>query len=344
MDDGGLELAQVNVVKKGYGLRKAATFLIGLGPQLAGLVFNELTDIEIEALAREMSKLDHIPSEEVETVTTEFHDMFLANKFMATGGLEYAQQVLVEALDTAHAAKIIDRVKRSSEMHNLDGISQQFPDEFATLLDGEHPQAVAFILSQIDNEQAGTVFAKLNDSLRRQVIVRLARMDKIDASLVNDIEQAFSSRMDVKVNQEDVNGIDLAASILNHVGSGIEKDSLDALVSEDNQLAREVEKRMFTFEMIVRFEDRDIQRILRDTNIKDLAVSLKIANPKLRDRIFENMSERAVKMLQEEIDYLGKVRLRDVESTQLKISIQIKALVEKGEISMPQVSEKEVYV
>lgn len=337
-------MAQANLVKKGYGIRKAATFLIGLGPQLAGKVFNELSDIEIEALAREMSKLDHIPSDEVEAVTTEFHDMFLANKFMATGGLEYAQQVLVEALDTAHAAKIIDRVKRSSEMHNLDGISQQFPDEFARLLDGEHPQAVAFILSQIDPEQAGNVYAKLNDTLRRQVIVRLARMDKIDASLVNDIEQAFSNRMDIKVNQEDVNGIDLAASILNHVGAGIEKDSMDALVNNDNLLAREVEKRMFTFEMIVRFEDRDIQRILRDTNIKDLAVSLKIANPKLRDRIFDNMSERAVKMLKEEIDYLGKVRLRDVEATQLKISMQIKSLVEKGEISMPHASEKEVYV
>lgn len=337
-------MAQANLVKRGSGLRKAATFLIGIGPQLAAKVFNELSDIEIEALAREMSKLDNVPSEEVENVTTEFHDMCIANRFMATGGLEYAQQVLIEALDTAHAAKIIDRVKRSSEMHNLDGISQQFPDEFANLLNGEHPQAVAFILSQIDPEQAGNVFAKLSDSLRRQVIIRLAQMDKIDASLVADIENAFSARMDLKIHQEDINGVELAASILNHCGAGIEKDSMDALNEADAQLAREVEKRMFTFEMIVRFDDRDIQRILRDTNIKDLAIALKIANPKLKDRIFENMSERAVKMLKEEIDYLGKVRLRDVEATQLKISMQIKSLVEKGEISMPHAGDKDVYV
>jgi flagellar motor switch protein FliG len=337
-------MSEATIVKRGNGLRKAAVLLVGLGPTTAAKVFSELNDMEIEGLAREVVKLNTIAPEEVEGVIQEFHDTLLANKYFNAGGIDYAQQILVEALDTAHAAKILDRVKRSSEMHNLDGISQQFPDEFATILNGEHPQAVAFILSQIDPEQAGKVYAKLNDNLRTQVIIRLAQMDKIDASLVADIEDAFSNKVDISVQQEDVSGIDLTASILNHVGSAIEKESMDALVEEDSVLAREVEKRMFTFEMIVRFDDRDIQRILRDTNIKDLAVGLKIANPKLRDRIYENMSDRAVKMLQEEIDYLGKVRLREVEGIQLKISMHVKELVEKGEISMPHSGEKEVYV
>ena len=326
------------------GIRKAAILLIGLGPSLAAQIFKELSDREIELLTREMAEIENVPAQEIEGAAKEFADMVMAKKYLAAGGLEYAKQVLVEALDTAHAMKIVERVRRSSRANDLDGLSQLHRDQFISLLNEEHPQTVAFILSQLESEQAGKIFMYLNEELQKEVIIRLAKMDRIDVSLIEDVESSLTSMLDVRIQHEEVRGIEKTANILNLVGQAVEKRMMDVLSSTDPALAAEVEKRMFTFEMILRLEDKDIQRVLRDVDLKDLAVALKVAKPELKERIYTNMSERARTMLEEEIEYLGKVRLRDVEETQLKIAMHIKRLVESGEVAMPTVGEKEVYV
>ena len=331
-------------IKTNKGIRKAAIFLIGLGTTVAAQIFRELNDREIELLTREMTALENIPAEEIEAIAAEFGDMVMAKKYMAVGGIEYAKQVLVEALDTSHAMKIIERVRRSSRMHDLDGICQLHRDQFINVLNDENPQTVAFILSQLEQEQAGHIFSQLIPDLRAKVITRLAKMERIDASLVNDVEHVLSSMLDLRIQHEEIIGVDKTAGILNHVGQAVEKSMMGVLAKEDPALAAEVEKRMFTFEMILRLEDKDIQRVLRDVDLKELAIALKVANPELKERIFSNMSERARTMLEEEVEYLGKVRLRDVEEKQLQISMQIKQLSESGDIAMPTIGEKEVYV
>jgi flagellar motor switch protein FliG len=326
------------------GLRKAAIFMIGLGTPVAAKILREMSEREVELLSRQMADLEKIDADEIDNASDEFREMVVAKRYMALGGIEYAKQALTEAFDLAHATRIIEKVKRGTKMHDLNGISHLHQDQFVDILNEEHPQTVAFILSQLESEQGGAIFAQLDPQLRNQVILRLVRMDKIDPSLVNDVEHVLSTMLDVKVQHEEVGGIDKTAGILNHVGQGIEKSMIELLTKEDPELALEVEKRMFTFEMIGRLEDRDIQRILRDVDLKDLSIALKVAKPELKETIYRNMSERARTMMEEEVEYLGKVRLRDVEAMQLKISMQIKQLVQKGEISMPTIGEKEVYV
>jgi len=318
--------------------------MIGLGTPVAARILREMSEREVELLSRQMSDLEKIEADEIDNASDEFREMVAAKRYMALGGIEYAKQALTEAFDLSHANRIIEKVKRGSKMHDLNGISQLHQDQFVDILNEEHPQTVAFILSQLEPEHGGAIFAQLDPQLRNQVILRLVRMDKIDPSLVNDVEHVLSTMLDVKVQHEEVGGIDKTAGILNHVGQGIEKSMIELLTKEDPDLAMEVEKLMFTFEMIGRLEDRDIQRVLRDVDLKDLSVALKVAKPEIKEIIYKNMSERARTMMEEEVGYLGKVRLKDVESMQLKISMQIKQLVQKGEIAMPAIGEKEVYV
>jgi flagellar motor switch protein FliG len=326
------------------GLRKAAVLLIGLGAKSAATILRELNDSEIELLIREMSVLENIPSEVINDIAQEFADMIMAHKYLASGGIDYAKEVLVEALDTNQAMKIIERVRRSTDLADLDSLETQHPEQFFNLLSEEHPQTIAFILSQLSHEKAGNLFSKLDENVRNDVILRLATMSTIDTSLASEVAKGLSSSLDMRVVHEKVGGEDKTASILNHTGQTITESALKALSELSPEVAKEIEKRMYTFELILRLEDKDVQRILKDLDFKELAMALKVARPELKNRLFENLSERAKAMLEEEISYLSKVRLRDVEGAQLKIAMAIKALVESGEIVLPTAEEGDVYV
>ena len=327
----------------GVGVRKAAILLIGLGSKAAAAVFKELNDQEIELITREMAILEHVPSDQFEQVIEEFQNLIMGQKYMVAGGIDYARDVLVEALDSGRAMKIIDKLRRTNDVHDIGVIGKLHPEQFIQMLSEEHPQTVAFILSQLDSEQAGSILSKFDEYMRNQIIIRLTLMKSIDSSLVGEVEHALSSSMDLRIRHEKAGGADKVASILNFIGQKAEKSALKALEDFDEELAKDVEKRMFVFDIIIQLDDNSIQRLMRDIEMKDLALALKVAPEDLRKRIYDNMSERARNILNEEVEYLGRVRLSEVEAVQQQIAMQIKKLVEAGEIALPT-SDREVYV
>ncbi len=327
----------------GVGVRKAATLLIGLGSKAAAAVFKELNDQEIELITREMSVLEHIPSEQFEQVVEEFQNLIMGQKYMVAGGVDYARDVLVEALDSGRAMKIIDKLRRTTDVHDIGVIGKLHPEQFIQMLSEEHPQTVAFIISQLDSEQAGNILSKFDEDMRNEIIIRLTLMKSIDSSLVGEVEHALSSSMDLRIRHEKAGGADKVAAILNFIGQKAEKSALKALEEYDEELAKDVEKRMFVFDIIIQLDDNAIQRLMRDIEMKDLAQALKVASDELKQRIHDNMSERARNILNEEVEYLGRVRLSEVEAVQQQIAMQIKKLVEAGEIALPT-SDREVYV
>ncbi len=325
------------------GLRKAAVLLIGLGSSAAAKIFSELNDSEIEVLTREMAVMDNVKSDDFENAANELSQMLTANKAILLGGIDYARSVLMEALSPGEAVKIIERVRKSADAHNIGGLGKLHQEQFANLLSQEHPQTIAFIISQIDNEQAGKVLAQFGEKLRNDVIIRLAKMKTIDRSLVGEVERALASTLDLQIRHEKAGGVEMTAAVLNHIGQQAERSALRTLEEVEPALAKEIEKHMFVFEFILQLEDADIQKILKNVDIKELAISLKTSSEDLKLRIFTNMSERARTMLEEEIEYMGKVRLRDVETVQQKIAMQIKQLVDSGEIVLPT-AEEDIYV
>jgi len=327
----------------GTGVRKAATLLIGLGSKAAASVFKELNDQEIELITREMSILEHIPSEQFEQVVEEFQNLIMGQKYMVAGGIDYAKDVLVEALDSGRAMKIIDKLRRTTDVHDIGVVGKLHPEQFIQMLSEEHPQTIAFVISQLDSEQAGNILSKFDENLRNEIIIRLTLMKSIDISLVGEVEHALASSMDLRIRHEKAGGADKVASILNFIGQKAEKSALKALEDYDEELAKDVEKRMFVFDIIIQLDDNAIQKIMRDIEMKDLALALKVSSDELKQRIYDNMSERARNILNEEVEYLGRVRLTEVEAVQQQIAMQIKKLVEAGEISLPT-SDREVYV
>jgi len=326
------------------GLKKAATLMFGLGTQVSAQIFRELGDKEREFLVLAMSNIGTVKSEQITAVTKEFSEMIMAQNFITQRGADYAKEVLSEAFGPDYASKIVERVGRRSSILGLHDISEVDIDQLMGLLKDEHPQTVAFILSQIDTSFAGDIISKLDENLSDDIIARIAQMDKIETGLVSDVEEALSSTMNLKVRHSQVGGVDKTADILNHVGRVVEKRALQAISAQDPVLAEEIEKRMFVFDLILRLDDQDIQKLLREVDNKELAVSLKVTKPEMMDKVMKNLSERAQEMLQEEIEYLGKIRLREVEEAQQKIAMKIKELSEADEIQIPTGAEEEVYV
>jgi len=339
-----MQIDEYENITEHEGLRKAATLMFGFGTKVSAQIFRELSDKEREYLTRAMTSIGTVKPADIDVVAKEFSEMIVAQNFITRRGDDYAMEVLSEAFDSDYASRIVKKVGRRSTMLSLDDISEIDPDQFISLLKDEHPQTIAFILSQIDTGIAGDIVSKLDEDLSNDVIARIAQMDKIETRLVTDVEEALSSTMDLKVRHSEVGGIDKTAGILNHVSQVIEKRALKAISAQDPRLAEEIEKKMFVFDLVLRLDDRDVQRLLREVDNKELAMALKVTKQELTDRVFKNMSERAREMLQEEIEYLGKIRLREVEEAQQKIAMKIKELAEAGEINIPLGGEKEVYV
>ncbi len=326
------------------GLRKSAALMFGLGTQVSAQIFRELGDKEREFLALAMSNVDMVKPDQISAVTREFGQMIMAQNFISQRGDDYAKEVLSEAFGPEYASKIVERVGRRTSILGLNDISEIDIDQFMALLKDELPQTVAFILSQIDTSFAGDIISKIDENLSNDIIIRIAQMDKIETGLVSNVEEALSSTMNLKVRHSSVGGVDKTADILNHVARVIEKRALQAISAQDPLLAEEIEKRMFVFDLILRLNDQDVQRLLREVDNKELAVSLKVTKPEMIDKVMKNLSKRAQEMLQEDIEYLGKIRLREVEEAQQKIAMKIKELSEADEIHIPTKVEEEVYV
>ncbi|AOH54284.1 flagellar motor switch protein FliG [Peribacillus muralis] len=337
MDSGRLGGWASDRQKKKAGLtgkQKAAILLISLGPDVSASVYKHLSEEEIERLTLEISGVRKVDSNEKEEILDEFHNIALAQDYISQGGIGYAKQVLEKALGSDQAAAIINRLTSSLQVRPFDFARKADPGQILNFIQNEHPQTIALILSYLDPAQAGQILSELPQEVQADIARRIALMDSTSPEIINEVEQILERKLSATVTQDytQTGGVEAVVDVLNGVDRSTERTILDALEIQDPELAEEIKKRMFVFEDIVTLDGRAIQRVVRESENEDVKLSLKVASDEVKEIVFRNMSKRMVETFQEEMEYMGPVRLRDVEEAQSRIVAVIRRLEETGEI------------
>ncbi len=329
------------------GVQKAALLMIALNVENAAEVFKHLDAGEIEMISTEISKVKNIPSQTVDAVMEEFYSMVTAREYVLEGGLEYAQAVLEKSFGINRAVEIIEKVKNLTTLRGFDVLKKADSAQLVSFLSKEHPQTIALILSHLSPDQTAAALKELTEPLRTDVVFRIATLGKISPQTLKQVEKVVDDMAGFSMSQSlsKIGGTKSLATVLNRTNISLSKEILTGLEQKDPEVAGEVKRLMFLFDDIVNIQDKDIQKILREVDRKDLALSLKIADEKLRQKIFANMSERAADLLREELQYMGMVKLKEVEAAQAKVIDIVKALEESGEISLNmRAGSDEIYV
>ena len=328
------------------GREKAAMFLIALGPEKSAEIFKHLKEEEIEQLTLEIANIRTVPPAEKEKVLEEFYQLCLAQEYIAEGGISYAKEILEKALGTQKALEIINKLTVSLQVRPFDFVRKADPSQLINFIQGEHPQTIALILAYLRTSQASAVLSALPQDKQTDVARRIAMMDRTSPEVIKEIEKVLEKKLSSLVNEDftAAGGINAIVDILNSVDRGTEKHILETLELEDMELAEEIEKRMFVFDDIVTLDNRSIQRFLREVDNNLLVVALKGANEEVQKVIFANMSKRLVEMIKEDMEYMGPVRLRDVEEAQQKIVNIIRKLEDAGEIVISRGGGDEIIV
>lgn len=320
--------------KKLTGKQKAAILLISLGPDYSASVYKHLSEEEIERLTLEISGMKKVDADTKEEVFEEFHNIVLAQDYISQGGIGYAKTVLEKALGTDQAQNIINRLTSSLQVRPFDFARRADAGQILNFIQNEHPQTIALILSYLDPQQAGQILSELPQEVQADIAKRIAIMDSTSPEIINEVEAILERKLSSTVTQDytQTGGVEAVVEVLNGVDRSTEKTILDALEIQDPELAEEIKKRMFVFEDIVTLDNRSIQRVIRDCENEDLLLSLKVSSEEVREVVFRNMSQRMMETFKEEMEYMGPVRLRDVEEAQSRIVATIRRLEEMGEI------------
>ncbi|MCR4440977.1 MAG: flagellar motor switch protein FliG [Peptococcaceae bacterium] len=321
-------------VTKLTGRQKAAVFLISLGPENSARVMKYMSDEEIEQLTLEIAHVRTIKGEQLDTVIEEFGQLYMASQYIAQGGIEYAKQVLERALGNEKALDIINRLSSNLQIKPFDFVRKTDPGQILNLLQGEHPQTIALIMSYLEPQQAAAILSALPAAHQSDVARRIAIMDRTSPEIVREVENVLERKISALGSQDytSTGGVKAIVNILNKVDRATEKTILETLEVQDPELSEEIKKLMFVFEDITKMDDRSIQLVLREVDGKDLALALKGSSEEVATKIKKNMSKRAGQMLEEDMAFLGPVRLRDVEDAQQRIVNIIRRLEDSGEI------------
>ncbi|HHX29594.1 MAG: flagellar motor switch protein FliG [Bacillota bacterium] len=317
------------------GREKAAILLITLGPDLSSQVMKHMKEEDIDILTLEIAGTKRVDQDIREQVLSEFADMAIAQQYIDEGGIEYAKVLLEKALGKEKAGDVMARLTMSLQVRPFDFARKAEPGQLLNFLESESPQTIALILSYLAPNQAGSILAALAPDLQVEVARRIAAMEGTSPEVIKEIERILERKL-VNVVGQDYNrtgGVASIVDILNNVDRQTEKTILNALDVEAPELSEEIKRRMFLFEDIIYLDDRAVQRFLREVDMsKDLPLALKAASDEVKEKIYRNLSSRAVETLKESIDYLGPVRMRDVEDAQQRIVALIRRLEDQGEI------------
>lgn len=337
-------MAQDMKIENLSGVKKAAIFLIAVGPKASAEVYKHLTETEVENLTNHIARLESIPSSVLNDVNQEFYQMVLAQEYIAAGGLSYAQEVLEEALGETKAMEIIKRVQMALQVKGFNVLQNVDTTQLLAFLQKEHPQTIALVLTQLNPVQAANVLTELTPSIQVDVMFRLAGMERVSPDTIGAVERVLESRIDFSASSSKLGGVQQCADILNLVGQRFEKNILAGIAKENPDLASEIKNLMFVFEDIINLDDRSIQKVLREVDNKELAMSLKASSEELKAKILSNMSRRAAEMIEEELQYMGPVRLREVEEIQQRVIDIIRRLEDEGQIVVASGSAEEQMV
>jgi flagellar motor switch protein FliG len=316
------------------GIQKAAVLLVAIGEQRAGEIFKYLGESEVEALSLEIAKAAKVPTEVCRDVIDEAVESVLAEDYLAEGGVDYARSVLMRSLGGDRADEIIGRLAATIERRPFEFLRRTPPEQIAVFLRNESPQTVALVISNLHTHLAAQVLSMLDAEEQAAVAMRIAMMAETRPEVVAQVESVVRSRLSAVGSQEyaAAGGIKSLADILNHSDRSTERNVLDELAKQDGELAEEIRLLLFTFEDVVKLDDRSIQMVLKETDQKDLAIALRGVSEDVRSRIFSNMSERGAELLREEIDFQPPQRKRVVEEAQGRIVAVVRRLEEAGAI------------
>ena len=323
-------------LKELTGRQKAALLLIALDVDVASEVFKNLDPRDVELISAEITQVKNTPSKTVDEVLIEFHSMVTAREYVLEGGIEYAQQILEKSFGYNRAIEIIEKVKNITTLKGFDVLKRADSTQLINFLNKEHPQTIALILTHLSPEQTANALMELPPELRTEVAYRIATLGKISPQTLKRIEKVVDEMAGMTMSQTvgKIGGTKTLAQILNRVKVSYSKEILNEMTNMDPDIAAEIKRQMFLFEDLINLQDKDLQKVLREIDRKDLTLSLKITDEKLKEKIFANMSERAAELLKEELEYMGMVKLKEVEAAQARIIDVVKSLEESGEISL----------
>ena len=328
------------------GIQKAAILLIALGPEKSSMIFRHLKEDEIEDLTLEIANTKSVTPQIKEKVIHEFYEVFLAQQYIAEGGIGYAKELLEKALGTDKALDVIGKLTASLQVKPFEFVKKTDASQLLNFIQDEHPQTIALILSYLSSGQSAVILSALAPEKQADVARRIATMDRTSPDVIKEVERVLESKLSSLVNQDYtiIGGVDAVVEILNTVDRGTEKHIMETLEVEEPELADEIRKKMFVFEDILLLDDRSIQRVLRDVDNNDLAIACKGSTEEVQNAIFGNMSKRLAEMIREDMEFMGPVRMKDVEEAQQKIVNIIRKLEDSGEIVISRGGGDEIVV
>ncbi|MCL2121464.1 MAG: flagellar motor switch protein FliG [Clostridiales bacterium] len=323
---------------------RAAAVIVALGADHASGVYRHLNEEEIERLSLEVAKLNRLSPEELAEIIEDFYGLCITQKVISEGGILYAKDVLEKAFGKEQAANFMERISKSMQVRALEFIRKASNKNLMIMLQNEHPQTVAFVLSYARADQASFVIASLEREMQLDVIQRIAKLESVSPDVVNTVEHVLENRFSsvISVDMTEIGGVNYVADIMNHTDRQTEKHIFDELNKRDPLLSESIRKLMFVFEDIINMDDITIQRFLREVDSQDLAIAIKGSNDEVKETLLNNVSRRARETILTDIEYLRNVRLKDVEEAQQRIVNIIRSLEESGEIVISRGGEDEI--
>lgn len=313
---------------------KAAILLIALGPERSAKIFEHLPDEDIEELTLEIANVRKVTPQEKDDIMEEFYQICLAQEFISEGGINYAKDVLEKAMGSQKATEIINKLTASLQVRPFDFVRKADAGQILNFIQNEHPQTLALVLSYLSPSQAGAILSSLPQEKQADVAIRIATMESTSPEVIKDVELVLEKKLSSMVTRDfaTTGGIQAIVDILNSVDRTTEKFIMEAMEMEEAELAEEIRQKMFVFEDIINLDSVYVQRFIRDVDNKDLAIAMKVAKDELKDLIFSNMSKRMAEMIKEDMEFMGPIRLKEVEEAQQKIVGIIRRLQDTGEI------------
>nr|WP_302595187.1 flagellar motor switch protein FliG [uncultured Cellulosilyticum sp.] len=326
--------------------QKAAMLLIALGPEKSSKVFKHLKEEEIEQLTLEIANIKAVSPKVKEEVLQEFYEMCLAQDYIAEGGIGYARQLLEQALGSDKAVEVINKLTVSLQVRPFEFARKTDASQLVNFIQNEHPQTIALILSYLKPAQAALIIRSLPPEMQSDTARRIALMDRASPDVINQIEREFEKRLSTLVSEDytTIGGVDSIVEIINQVDRTTEKNIMENLEIEDPELAEVIRKRMFVFEDIITLDPKSIQRVLREVDNHQLAIALKGAGESVKSVIMENVSKRLAAMIEEDLEYMGPKRVKEIEEAQQNIVNIIRKLEDAGEIVTSRGAGDEVIV
>jgi len=328
------------------GIQKAAILMIALGPEKSAAIFKHLKEDEVEELTLEIANTRSITPQLKDSVVNEFYQVCLAQQYIAEGGINYAKELLEKSFGADKAMDVIGKLTASLQVKPFEFVRKADAAQLLNFIQDEHPQTIALILSYLAPGQAAVIVSALPPDRQADVTKRIAVMDRTSPDVIKEVEKVLESKLSSLVNQDYtiIGGVDAVVEILNTVDRGTEKHIMETLEIEEPELADEIRKKMFVFEDILLLDDRAIQRVLRDVDNSDLAIALKGSNEEVQNAIFNNLSKRLAVMIKEDMEFMGPVRMKDVEEAQQKIVNIIRKLEDAAEIVISRGGGDEIIV